>query len=66
MAGAALEVEQDDALGLAEAGAALAGVLGSGLRLLQAEDVGQAQAEEGRAADAQQFAAGDAVAGVFP
>ena len=65
VAGAALEVEEDDALGLAEAGAAVGGVLGR-CRLLQAEEVGQAEAEHGRAADAQQFAAGDAVTGVFP
>ena len=34
--------------------------------LLQAEEVGQAEAEHGRAADAQQLAAGHAVTRVFP
>src|SRR5262249_41288463 len=62
--GAALEVEEDDALGLAEAGAA-AVLLPGGLGLLQAEEVRQAEAQGGRAADAGRSARGDAVTGVL-
>ena len=41
-------------------------VLSLAVALLQREEIGQAQAEDRRAADAQQFAAGHAVTGVFP
>src|SRR5262249_20147325 len=63
VAGAALEVDDDDALGLAEAGTAVAALL-LGVRL-QAEQVAERDAQHGRAADAQEITARDTVAGVF-
>jgi len=63
VAGTTLEVDEDDALGLAEAGSIDAGLL---LRLcLQAEQVGQRDTEDGRAAYPQQVATRNAIAGVF-
>src|SRR5262245_6227051 len=60
MARPALEIKEDDALGPAEAGTmralALGGVRGRRLLALEPEDVGQRQAEDGRAADTEQFA----------
>ena len=61
MARAALEVNHDDALGLAPAGAAFAERLTGRRRLgAQAEERAEGAAENGRAADAEEVAPGDA------
>src|SRR5262249_41780459 len=58
VAGAALEVEHDDPLRLAPAGPAAGPALAG--RGLQLKHAAQAQAQEARAADAQDVPAGDA------
>src|SRR5262249_41900748 len=69
MAGASLEIDHDDALGLAPAGTAdrLGGAPGSFGRvsLAETEQVGERQADHGRAADAEQIATCQTIAGVF-
>ena len=61
--GTSLKIEQDKALGLAEPRSATDALVGGGL--LQAKDVGQAEAERCRAADAQHIAAGYPITSVF-
>ncbi len=65
VAGAALEVDEDDALGFAEAGTAVV-LLGSSRGSLKLEEAAETEAEDRRAADAQQIAARQAVTGIFP
>ena len=64
MARPALKVDEDHALGFAEAGAA--GVVLLGGRLLPAEQVGETEAENGGTADSEQLAPRDAVASILP
>ena len=64
MARSALEIDEDHALGLAEAGTAVA-LLGGSLGRLELEEPAERQAEDRRAADAQQIAPCVAIAGVF-
>ena len=66
VARAALEVDEDDALGLAEAGAALGlVVVGSAAAAFWSANIwARRDAEDAGTADAQEIAAGDAVAGV--
>src|SRR5262249_14379427 len=60
VAGAALKVDHDHALSAAETGAVARGGGGTGLGLVL-EEVGEAEAEQGGAADAKELAAGHAV-----
>src|SRR5204863_7812454 len=64
MAGPTLEVDQDDALGFAESGAAGVVLLGGGF--LPAEEVGQTEAKNRGAANAEQLTPSDAVASILP
>ena len=63
MAWPALEVKQDDALGLAETRPATVASAAGGFR--DAQQPREIQAEQSRAADAHEIAAGNAVASVF-
>ena len=63
MAGPALEENEDDVFGLAPAAFILAGVGHGGGAGLKAQDVGQGNAGHAHAADAEEFAPAEAVAG---
>ena len=64
MARPALQVDQDDALGFAEAGAAGVVLFGGGLS--PAEEIGQAEAKDRGAAHSEQLAPRDAVTSILP
>src|SRR5229473_3053339 len=64
MARPALEVDEDNALGFAEAGAACVILFGGGL--LQTEKIRQAESENRGASNPEQLAPSDAVARILP